>query len=1186
MSDHEMRRNPVEELAESFLQRYRRGERPSLSEYIRQYPELEDEIRDVFPALAMMEEVGPDDAGHAVTGGQVCAGAPPARLGEYRILREVGRGGMGIVYEAEQEALGRRVALKVLPLSVAGNATSLQRFRREARSAARLHHTNIVPVFDVGEHQGTHYYAMQFIHGQGLDQVLLEIKRLRADKGTAREKPPPNLTVSLAGGLLTGQFVAGEPIEAEEGAVAARFSGQATEPVAARSGDRAGTGGATTEDAASSGVLHSQSEFSAESDFHYYRSVARVGLQVAEALAYAHGQKVLHRDIKPSNLLLDMQGTVWVTDFGLAKEEGSDLTRTGDVVGTLRYMAPERFNGIADARSDIYSLGLTLYELLALKPAIDETHRDQLLRRISHEELPPLRRWDRHVPRDLDTIILKASAKDPQQRYQTAEALAEDLGRFLADRPILARRASPREQLWRWCRRNPALALAGSIAGAGVLAVTILSTWFALYQGKVNEELRRRQKATEAALFQSRVSEARLAEEHGLERLRQGETNPGLIWLAHALELAPEEAPDLQANLRRQLAQWQDRATPLRLMLAHPDEVAALAFSPDGQAIFTGCADGKARRWDARSGKLLDEPVAFPAAVDSLVPSFDGKALCVLSKQERRFLDAASGQLLAGQRGDFPAWDWVTNPQVRYSANGKTVIKMQPLAARSLPYFSRGTVTTAAAPGKQRTIDIAVIWYYPLVAVNADGTLFVNWSSRGVEVCSAATGAPVGKPLSDSRGPKMAVFRPDGKTLLMSDEYNAVRHWDPLAGQPLCQPLPHPARVSALAYSPDGRQALTACADGTVRLWDLTVPGPSFHDVHIPELKANRRDQPLIVHEGRFITMDSAGRVHVHDQAQTRHLCTLPVQGQLDRLAVAHDGRILATSSRDHADRWGRPARVCFWNVDTGQQIGPTLVHPDTVWTLVFSPDGETLVTNCFDGNVRFWKVGTDTPAGPALSGHPGGMSTLPISFSPDSAQVLTGCLDKARSGSTAWNNCVLWDRATGALLHTFPHPGSIDTVVLSPTGTRILVAGGGLARLWDTATSKPIGSMARPAGTIAAAFSPDGQVALTAGSSMVQLWEASTALPLGPQLPWDRGSVRALAFTPDGLSPLVYDNLGYRLFPMKRPVLGDAHRIALSAQVLTGLDLDPGGAVEVLDAEAWNERRRQLDELGGPLLP
>ena len=398
MGNIEARRNPVEQLAEEFLAHFRRGERPALSEYMLVHPELAKEIQEVFPALVMMEQAG----SHGTREPGPCQdlltadGRIPERLGDFRILRKVARGGMGIVYEAEQESLGRHVALKVLPTQMPADPMRLQRFRREARSAARLHHTNIVPVFEVGEHEGTHYYAMQFIQGQGLDEVLRELRCMRSARvrgracleqesaeftpGSARE-----LSLSLAAGMFTGLFPVDLDVEPPD-LLAAKSANQATTDVSKSSIDADAAAPQGREPAKLTDK--SSSDLSTQNDFHFYRSVARLGLQAAEALAYAHGQKVLHRDIKPSNLLLDLQGTIWLTDFGLAKEEGDDLTRTGDLVGTLRYMSPERFSGVSDSRSDIYSLGLTLYEMLTLRPAFEELDRSKLIKKIMEEEPP------------------------------------------------------------------------------------------------------------------------------------------------------------------------------------------------------------------------------------------------------------------------------------------------------------------------------------------------------------------------------------------------------------------------------------------------------------------------------------------------------------------------------------------------------------------------------------------------------------------------------------------------------------------------------------------------------------------------------------------------------------------------------------------------------------------------------
>jgi hypothetical protein len=333
--------NPLDRLAEEFVERHRRGERPSVTEYADKHPELAAEIRDLFPALVMMEDVRPgkDDATGAfstVSDADFGDGKKLERLGDYRILREVGRGGMGIVYEAEQESLGRHVALKVLPAHALLDPQRLRRFNREAKAAARLHHTNIVPVYGVGESDGLHYYVMQFIQGLGLDQVLAELRKLRRAKTSDGAAPLPESRVLQAGdvsavdvarSLLTGRFKETSPVEPPE---------DAAEPAPptlilpfAASG---------RPDSSSTIHLPGQSEHStlSETGRQYWQSVARIGVQVADALAYANAQGTLHRDIKPSNLLLDTQGTVWVADFGLAKATDSeDLTHAGDIIGAM-----------------------------------------------------------------------------------------------------------------------------------------------------------------------------------------------------------------------------------------------------------------------------------------------------------------------------------------------------------------------------------------------------------------------------------------------------------------------------------------------------------------------------------------------------------------------------------------------------------------------------------------------------------------------------------------------------------------------------------------------------------------------------------------------------------------------------------------------------------------------------------
>jgi serine/threonine protein kinase len=429
-------RHPLDVVAEEFARSCRAGEHPSVSDYAQRHPELADELRDLLPSIAMMEKL--KNSRRQSVSSSVATAPRLERIGDFRIVREVGRGGMGVVYEAVQESLGRRVALKVLSATATLDSTRLQRFDQEARAAARLHHTNIVPVFGVAEQDGVHYYVMQLIEGQALGDVVRSL-------ATGH---PARLDALRGGRSDSAGTVAPSPSTSS--------GGEAWTPVGGT--PSAGTGNA---------------RFAR----YYWRWVARVGQQVAEALHYAHQQGVLHRDVKPANLLLDARGTVWVADFGLAKVgDDSNVTRTGDIVGTLQYLAPEALKKRADLRSDIYGLGLTLHEMLTLRPPYGDSHPGELIRRISTTDPPRPRAINPAIPRDLETIVLKAVARDPDHRYQTAGEMAADLESFLQDRPIRARRARPTERLWRWCRRNRAIASLS--AAAIVLAlVAIVVGW-------------------------------------------------------------------------------------------------------------------------------------------------------------------------------------------------------------------------------------------------------------------------------------------------------------------------------------------------------------------------------------------------------------------------------------------------------------------------------------------------------------------------------------------------------------------------------------------------------------------------------------------------------------------------------------------------------------------------------------
>jgi serine/threonine protein kinase len=497
-------------VVESFLERLRRGERPSLTDLVLRHPALADQLRELIPALVGMEHLGgstgPFNRTETKETGRAEAeaeGPLPERLGDYRTLRRIEGGGMGVVYEAERQSLKSRVALKVMLPQYRVDPKYLRRFHREARSAASLHHTNIVSVFDYGEQDGILYYAMQFIDGQPLHRVLDDVRRLRAERSLP-ESPAPTRTA--AKGLLTGRF-------ASPGAAAQRPDDTPAATVAL-AGDPPPDPAADAPAAEAPPSSGSVSLGSEEGGRRYYREVARVCAQAADALDYAHRRGVLHRDIKPSNLLLDGLGNLWVTDFGLAKLEGAeDLSQSQGVVGTLRYIPPERFRGVSEPRGDVYALGATLYELLTLRPAFDGKDQLELIERITHQEPKPPRELDRQIPRDLERIVLKAIAKDPKDRFKDAKGLGEELRRFRDGRSLTIRAVPAYERFGRWCNRNPGLAAANIAAAALTTILAIGATFAAWNYREQRDDLRLEQALTKASLNRAEKSdhEARLA---------------------------------------------------------------------------------------------------------------------------------------------------------------------------------------------------------------------------------------------------------------------------------------------------------------------------------------------------------------------------------------------------------------------------------------------------------------------------------------------------------------------------------------------------------------------------------------------------------------------------------------------------------------------------------------------------
>jgi serine/threonine protein kinase/Flp pilus assembly protein TadD len=509
-------------ILEEYMAEVENGRQPNIEEIVSRYPNLADlgeHLRDCLTSLEFLHPTDPRQSLELQADSVADLPLPDPRLGQlgdFGLIREIGRGGMGIVYEAVQISLHRRVALKVLPFAAALDGKQLQRFKNEALAAAGLHHPHIVPIHAVGSERGVHYYAMQLIEGKSLADAIIE---LRGQKDIENEKPKIQDRESKTENRGSGVGISA-------GTVEYHANGNETPRV-----DRPAADHPSSPVAARSLLDPPSSLFKSRSPF--FRRVAQLGIEAADALGHAHRLGIIHRDVKPANFMLDEEGKLWVTDFGLALvQHNMDLTATGDMLGTLRYMSPEQASskrGLIDQRTDIYSLGATLYELLTLQPAFPEKDRNELLAKIATQEPRMPRRLNAAIPKDLETIVLKSMAKNPQERYLTAEDLAEDLKRFMDDRPIRATRPSLLEQTIKWCRRHKALvAGAGLITIAASLLAAIISFEHAqrkedAYQAKVQHEivLKEKQQRLLATLDLAHQAMYELSMKPALERLQK-----------------------------------------------------------------------------------------------------------------------------------------------------------------------------------------------------------------------------------------------------------------------------------------------------------------------------------------------------------------------------------------------------------------------------------------------------------------------------------------------------------------------------------------------------------------------------------------------------------------------------------------------------------------------------------------
>jgi WD40 repeat protein/serine/threonine protein kinase len=1059
---------------------------------------------------------------------------------------------MGVVYEAEQMSLKRRVALKVLPFAATLDPRQLQRFHNEARAAAGLHHTHIVPVHAVGCERGVHYYAMQFIDGHTLAAMIAELRRL-AGRDPADAPTASGPAADLADALASGRWAPDKHASPD---------GEATGTYAAPGALPEGAAAGTAPRAAASTDRSAQ-------DPAYFRTVAQLGIEAAEALEHAHQLGVVHRDVKPANLLVDGRGHLWVTDFGLASVQGdAGLTLTGDLVGTLRYMSPEQALGQragVDHRADVYSLGVTLYELLTLEPAVAGSDRQEVLRRIAFEEPRPPRQLNRAIPAELETIVGKATEKSPADRYGTAQELAEDLGRFLEDRPIRARRPTLVQRLRKAARRHRSVVvtLAASLAVllVGLTAASLVA--FARIDAVLLQE-RDARSETEVNLYFQTIARALREREAG---------NVGL-------------AEELLDGCPEHLRGWEWRYLKrLRYLnpppLLHDAAVQSLAVSPDGKFLATGSA-ATVSLWDARSGRRL---LSFPSGARRWVyVSFspDGKYLATLAAGEpvtlwdtatwkpartfsppkgedcTRLAFSPEGQLLALTYATADptvgVWDLATGKErmqlpgdgcLAFSPDGKRLAVELENQLRVWDLQTRKTVYELPL-GEDY---VAAVTFSPdgRYLAGAGGEAFFTGDRSFLRLWDAATGALV-RDLKGHVGAVSALaFSPDSRRLVSAGSQDpVVRVWDVATGKEALVLRGHGEWVHGVAFSPDNRRLYSCGADFTVRVWDATpleeAPGA---EVHVLRGHTGRVSRLAWSPDGKRLASGGVdGDVRLWDPEAGQAIRTLPgyKEGSVRGLAFSPDsGRLAAAGwAGDHGPMFENGGGLKVWDVAAGQELlALSPEHLPVLNGVAFLPGGPALALAEHHGGLLI----VDAATGALLQAYPIQHAGVP-SF------VVSLALDprgRYVAGGSAEGQVIVWEvpgqsdpRPACALLTPLPGahalasalgrmtlapPRILNTqisavgVAFSSDGQYLAAAGlDGRVRLWETASWQRLPDLTGHAGPVwGLAASPDGRHLASAGNDgTVRLWDLRTRTEV-QALGGHTDAVWAVAFRPDG---------------------------------------------------------------------
>jgi WD40 repeat protein/serine/threonine protein kinase len=1155
------------EVVEELTAKLKAGEAVDLKAYFLAHPLHAAELHRLVPALRLLADFSHSAAseGCPAAAGTYEAASPDGTLGDFRILREVGRGGMGVVYEAEQISLSRRVALKVLPFASTLDPRQLQRFKNEAQAAAHLHHTHIVPVHATGCERGVHYYAMQFIEGQTLAAVIAELRaQAHGDRNGAAA--PPRALAEAAQALLTGPWIPGEQAAARDGLPAPGVpSVPGDAPAAPSTTPRAGL--------ATERLTQGPA---------FFRTVAHLGVQAAEALEHAHQLGIVHRDVKPANLMVDGGGKLWITDFGLAHCQGqAGLTMTGDLVGTLRYMSPEQALArrlAVDHRTDVYSLGVTLYELLTLKPAVGGRDREELLRQIAFEEPRRPRQRNKSIPAELETIVLKAMEKNPADRYGTAGELGEDLRRFLEDRPIRARRPTPLQRLRKWSRRHRSvvLTLAASLAvlllGLATAAlVAIVHINAALGQAKHNEDQER--KAREEAEYNlylqmlARVQREReagnagLAEKllddskfqhlhdwgwHYLKRLRYGSLPP----LRHSscmcgLAMSRDGGLLAAGGSDGWVKLWNTQTwDEVRKFRAHGQHIHRVAFSPDGRQLATTSWDGTVKMWEVATGRwlyTLEHREDAGDEVGSVVFSPDspkGSWIASAGFEAVKIWDAATGEFQRKLPGPF-AWQ-----SLAISPDGRRLAVSNNLDQTVQLWDTSGRIADWTPCGDPLGPHAALVIG---LAFSADGAQLAAacgqfmWTGGPGEVAiwDVASRQRVHSLRGHVSGAFAVAFTPDGRYVASGGVEDAqIKLWDlQKNGREVLTLRGHWDCVWGLVFSRDGRRLYSAGFDQTVRVWDA-APLTERDQPEVRKLTGHTGPVATVAFspDGRRVVSGSMdGTIRVWDAVTGHEVRKLtghsgPVRGLAFR---PPDGLHLASVSQGLEEPSEVPGEVKLWDTNTWEKI-PSPDLKDDGFGMAFRSDGRRLALVHYE-DVTVWDMATRKPV--RILQQADGFGPICAAFGP-AGQLASSGVDgsvhvwdlSVRQEISLFAPLVLppditrlpnvWCATTGLPTKVLrAHQGRAMCVAFSPDGAYLASAGlDGIVKLWDTRTYQSVElPRLHRGGVQTLAFRPDGKRLATAGSdAVVRIWDVATQ-HLVLELRGHTDAIYALAFSPDG---------------------------------------------------------------------